>query len=118
LGGRGRWISEFEASLVYRVSSRTARATQRKTKNKKQKAKQNRSKGKKKETKQIRNEKKANTWQMFQIVPRGVPYCFPDNRFFLSSQILRFSPSSFHPHPHLSHLLLPTLLLTIKKSQN
>jgi hypothetical protein len=41
LGGRGRWISEFEASLVYRVSSRTVRATQRnpvsknKTKNKK-----------------------------------------------------------------------------------
>ena len=27
--GRGRWITEFEASLVYRVSSRTARATQR-----------------------------------------------------------------------------------------
>jgi hypothetical protein len=29
LGGRGRWISEFKASLVYKVSSRTARATQR-----------------------------------------------------------------------------------------
>jgi hypothetical protein len=29
LEGRGRGISEFEASLVYRVSSRTARATQR-----------------------------------------------------------------------------------------
>jgi hypothetical protein len=29
LGGRGRWISKFEASLVYKVSSRTARATQR-----------------------------------------------------------------------------------------
>jgi hypothetical protein len=29
LGGRGRWISELEASLVYKVSSRTARATQR-----------------------------------------------------------------------------------------
>jgi hypothetical protein len=29
LGGRGRRISEFEASLVYRVSSRTARAAQR-----------------------------------------------------------------------------------------
>jgi hypothetical protein len=29
LGGRSRRISEFEASLVYRVSSRTARATQR-----------------------------------------------------------------------------------------
>jgi hypothetical protein len=38
LGGRGRWISEFKASLVYRVSSRTARATQRNPllKNKKQ----------------------------------------------------------------------------------
>jgi hypothetical protein len=29
LGGRGRWISEFEASLVYKVSSRRARAIQR-----------------------------------------------------------------------------------------
>jgi hypothetical protein len=29
LGGRGRQISEFEASLVYRVSCRTARAIQR-----------------------------------------------------------------------------------------
>jgi hypothetical protein len=29
LGGRGRQIFEFEASLVYRVSSRTARAIQR-----------------------------------------------------------------------------------------
>jgi hypothetical protein len=29
LGGRGRQISEFEARLVYKVSSRTARATQR-----------------------------------------------------------------------------------------
>jgi hypothetical protein len=29
LGGRGRQISEFEASLVYRVSSRTARTIQR-----------------------------------------------------------------------------------------
>jgi len=27
--GRGRWISEFKASLVDRVSSRTARSTQR-----------------------------------------------------------------------------------------
>jgi hypothetical protein len=29
LGGRGRRISEFKAILVYKVSSRTARATQR-----------------------------------------------------------------------------------------
>jgi hypothetical protein len=39
LGGRGKQISEFEASLVYKVSSRTARATQRNpvSKNEKQK---------------------------------------------------------------------------------
>jgi hypothetical protein len=45
LGGRGRQISEFEASLVYKVSSRTARAIQRnpvlKNKKKKQKNKTN-----------------------------------------------------------------------------
>jgi hypothetical protein len=29
LGGRGRQISGFEANLVYKVSSRTARAIQR-----------------------------------------------------------------------------------------
>jgi hypothetical protein len=29
LGGRGRQISEFQASLFYSVTSRTARATQR-----------------------------------------------------------------------------------------
>jgi hypothetical protein len=29
LGGRVRQISEFEASLVYRMGSRTARATQK-----------------------------------------------------------------------------------------
>jgi hypothetical protein len=29
LGGRGRRISEFEASLIYRVSSRIARATEK-----------------------------------------------------------------------------------------
>jgi hypothetical protein len=39
LGGRGRWISEFEASLVYRVSSRTPRATQRNPVSKNQKKK-------------------------------------------------------------------------------
>jgi hypothetical protein len=47
LGGRGRWISEFEASLVYRVSSRTARAIQRNpvSKNQKKKKKKEASRG-------------------------------------------------------------------------
>jgi hypothetical protein len=45
LGGRGRWISELEASLVYRVSCRTARDTQRNSVSKKQnKPKQNKTK--------------------------------------------------------------------------
>jgi hypothetical protein len=45
LGGRDRQISEFEASLIYKVSSRTARAIQRnlvsknKTKQQQQKTK-------------------------------------------------------------------------------
>jgi hypothetical protein len=51
LGGRGRWISEFEASLVYRVSSRTARATQRNPVSKKQKNKTNKQTNKKKNQK-------------------------------------------------------------------
>jgi hypothetical protein len=47
-GGRGRWISEFEASMVYKVSSRTARATQRNpvSKNQKIKKKKKKKKGK------------------------------------------------------------------------
>jgi hypothetical protein len=52
LGGRGRRISEFEASLVYRVSSRTARATERNPVSEKQnKTKQNKTKQNK--TKQV-----------------------------------------------------------------
>jgi hypothetical protein len=44
LGGRGKWISEFQASLVYKTSSRTARATQRNYVSKKKKTKQNKPK--------------------------------------------------------------------------
>jgi hypothetical protein len=51
LGGRGRRISEFEASLVYKVSSRTARAIQGNPVSKNQKEKK-----KKKEKKRKRNE--------------------------------------------------------------
>jgi hypothetical protein len=50
LGGRGGWISEFEASLDYRVSSRTPRATQKnlvsKSKTEQNKTKQNKTKHK------------------------------------------------------------------------
>jgi hypothetical protein len=52
LGGRGRQISEFKASLVYRVSSRTVRAIQRNPVSKK---KQKKKKKKKKEKNKERN---------------------------------------------------------------
>jgi hypothetical protein len=39
LGGRGKQISEFEASLVYRMSSKTVRTTQRNPDSKIQKQK-------------------------------------------------------------------------------
>jgi hypothetical protein len=55
LGGRGRRISEFKASLVYRVSSRTARATQRNPVSKNQKLKK---KKRKKENNNNNNKKK------------------------------------------------------------
>jgi hypothetical protein len=48
LGGRGRRISELEASLVYRVSSRTARAIQRKPVSKKKNRKKEREKERRK----------------------------------------------------------------------
>jgi hypothetical protein len=42
MGGRGRQISEFKASLIYKVNSRMARAIQRSLE--KQKQKQNKTK--------------------------------------------------------------------------
>jgi hypothetical protein len=44
LGGRGRQISVFEASLVYKVSSMTVRAIQRNTVSKKPKPNKNKNK--------------------------------------------------------------------------
>jgi hypothetical protein len=52
LGGRGRQISEFEASLVYRVSSRTARTIQRNPVSKRKKKEKRTEKKRKKERKQ------------------------------------------------------------------
>jgi hypothetical protein len=52
LGGRGRQISEFEASLVYRVNSRTAKATQRNPVSK------NKNKTNKQKTKKPKKQKK------------------------------------------------------------
>jgi hypothetical protein len=62
----GREISEFQASLVYRVSSRTAKATQRRpasNKTKQNKTKQNKTKQnktKQNKTKQNKTKQKPN----------------------------------------------------------
>jgi hypothetical protein len=63
LGGRDRQISEFKASLVYRVNSRTARATQRNpvSKTNKQTNKQNKQTKRKKERKEKRRKRKRKT---------------------------------------------------------
>jgi hypothetical protein len=64
LGGRGRQISEFEASLVYKMSSRTVRDTQRNTVSKKQnKTKQNKTNKQKKKTKKKPKKRKRQHFQ-------------------------------------------------------
>jgi hypothetical protein len=52
VGGRGRRISELEASLIYRMSSRTARTTQRNSVSKNQERKKKKKKKKKKRKKE------------------------------------------------------------------
>jgi hypothetical protein len=71
LGGRGRPISEFEASLVYRVSSRTARAIQRnpvweKEKGKK-KREEKRREEKRREEKRREEKRKVLAYQCMKV---------------------------------------------------
>jgi hypothetical protein len=60
LGGRDRWISEFEASLVYRVSSRTAKAIEKPCL-KKQKQKQTNKQ--KQKTKNKKKKRRREYWK-------------------------------------------------------
>jgi hypothetical protein len=55
LGGRSRWISEFEASMVYSLSSRTTRAAQRNPVSKKKK-------------KERKKERKLQTIYLFDLL--------------------------------------------------
>jgi hypothetical protein len=61
LGGKGKQISEFEASLVYSVSSRIARAIQ------KNKTKQNKTKNKQTKNKKQKQKQKTTKKTMFQL---------------------------------------------------
>jgi hypothetical protein len=60
LGGKGRQISELQASLVYKVSSRTARAIQRNPVSK-NKTKQNKNKQTKNKTNQTNKKQNKQT---------------------------------------------------------
>ena len=68
LGGRGGQISEFEASLVYRVSFRTARAIQRNPVSKKTKSK------KRKENSQIYKQKHPKTRSINNTMREDLPH--------------------------------------------
>ena len=59
LGGRGRQISEFEVSLGYRVSSRTARAIQSNPVSKKPNPKIKKNKNEKKQKTKNKNKKQT-----------------------------------------------------------
>jgi hypothetical protein len=60
LGGRGSQISEFEATLVYKVSSRIARAIQRNPFSKKQNKKTQKNKKQTNKKKQTTNKQKSH----------------------------------------------------------
>jgi hypothetical protein len=78
LGGRGRRISEFEASLVYRVSSRTAKAIQRNpvSKNKQTNKQTNKQKTKTKQTNKEHTLILWRTWIQFQAFTLWSPLLF------------------------------------------
>jgi hypothetical protein len=71
LGGRGRRISEIKASLVYRVSSKTARATQRNPVSKKQNKQTN------KTSKQTKRLTKKKNGKQKQRKLGNVPFSIP-----------------------------------------
>jgi hypothetical protein len=88
----GRQISEFEASLVYRVSSRTARAIQRNPVSKNQ--------GKKKPKKQKKNQKTKNS--SYHVTQNS--YCWFTMRMISSRKNLH--PSAFSSFIYLFMVLV------------
>jgi hypothetical protein len=66
LGGRGRRISEFEASLVYKVSPRTARAMQRNPVSEKKNKKKQKNKTNKQTKNNNNNKTLSGAWQWWR----------------------------------------------------
>jgi hypothetical protein len=79
LGGRGRRISEFKASLVYKVSSRTARATQRNPVSRNNNNKTNKqTKKTNKQIKQIKTPNAQNKERMLKAVTEKCQVTYKD----------------------------------------
>jgi hypothetical protein len=102
LRGRGRLISEFEASLVYKVSSRTARAIQRNPVSKKQKTKQNKNKKQKQKenpmTKfkaKMKDEYASHGEDQMEINIFGYffPLCFSIGHIIMGSEVSERNPT-------------------------
>jgi hypothetical protein len=74
LGARGRKISEFKASLVFKVSSRTARAMQRNPVLKKTKTTTKQNKTKNKTNKKTKQNKKVHRTSSRQDQKRHFPW--------------------------------------------
>jgi hypothetical protein len=81
LGDRGRQISEFEASLVYRVSSRTVRTTQRNPVSKTNTTNKQTNKQKNKKKKPVKINNPSVTTTTTKILTIGL-----ENRIFNSLQ--------------------------------
>jgi hypothetical protein len=87
LGGRGRQISEFEAGLVYKVSSRTTRAIQRNSTSKKQKPEKQQQKNQNNNNKTKKIEKKIEKKKKRKI-------CVNSTRIWSHGDALKVPPST------------------------
>jgi hypothetical protein len=134
--GRGRQISEFEASLVYRVSFRTAKTTQRnpvsnKTKQNKTKNNNN-NKIKTKNNSNNNNKQKQNprlssiaeqarkTWSLHQLLPPGsCPISIPILTSFHEEQCYGSVSgiNSFHPQVAWSWCFI-TAIVTLTRAHS
>jgi hypothetical protein len=91
LGGGGRHISEFQASLVYRVSSRTARAIQRNPISKQNTTKDNKTKQNNKQTNKKTPKHLKSTLKISNLIGRKI---ILTNWSPQSSQVLSHQPKS------------------------
>ena len=101
LGGRGRWISEFESSLVYRVSSFTTRATQRNPVSKKQNPK---NKTKQNKTKKEKPHKNMLILQIQDMCLLWFLYYFKDRQSYTAKFVLEKKSKKQNKYKNINQL--------------